>query len=83
MTEYPKAKIEVNGHTDSRGEDARNMILSQNRANAVQAYLIAKGISAPRILKAVGFGETSPISDNDSEEGMQENRRSEIVLVER
>ncbi len=83
LTEYPKAKIEVNGHTDSRGEDAGNIILSQNRANAVQAYLIEKGISTTRILKAVGFGENSPISDNDSEEGMQENRRSEIVLVER
>lgn len=83
MQEYPKTKIEVNGHTDSRGEDALNLVLSQNRANAVQAYLIAKGISAGRIINAVGFGETSPISDNDSEEGMQENRRSEIVVVER
>ncbi|MFK7984216.1 MAG: OmpA family protein [Saprospiraceae bacterium] len=83
LTAYPKAKIEVNGHTDSRGEDVRNMILSQNRANAVQAYLIGKEIATTRILKAVGFGETSPISDNNSEEGMQENRRSEIVLVER
>ena len=83
MREYPKTKIEVNGHTDSRGEDARNLVLSQNRANTVQTYLIAKGISATRIIKAVGFGEKSPISDNDSEEGMQENRRSEIVVVER
>ncbi len=83
MQEYPKTKIEVNGHTDSRGDDARNLVLSQNRANAVQAYLIAKGISATRILKAVGFGETSPISDNDTEEGMQENRRSEVVVMER
>ncbi len=83
LAEYPKAKIEVNGHTDSRGDDALNLVLSQNRANAVQTYLIGKGISATRILKAIGFGETSPISDNHSEEGMQENRRSEIVLVER
>lgn len=83
LAEYPKAKIEINGHTDSRGEPSRNMELSQNRANAVHTYLMDKGISADRIYKAIGFGESNPISDNDSEEGMQKNRRSEIVVVER
>jgi len=83
MKEYPKTKIEVNGHTDSRGDDTMNLTLSQNRAKAVQNYLIKNGITADRILKAVGFGEQEPIATNDTDEGRQENRRSEVVVVER
>ena len=83
LKEYPNSKIEVNGHTDSRGEDAKNNILSQNRAKAVQSYLTNNGISISRILKAVGFGERDPIATNDTEKGRQENRRSEIVVIER
>lgn len=83
MKEYPKTKIEVNGHTDSRGDDAMNLTLSQNRAKAVQNYLINNGIGTDRIMKAVGFGENDPIATNDTDEGRQENRRSEIVVVER
>jgi len=83
MTEYPNAKIEVNGHTDSRGEETMNLVLSQKRAEAVQAYLMGKGIATDRIVNAIGFGESSPIATNDTEEGMQENRRSEVVIVAR
>jgi len=83
LNAYPKAKIEVNGHTDSQGNDAMNLTLSQNRAKAVQAYLLGKGIAGERIVKAVGFGETDPIATNDTDRGRQENRRSELVVVER
>lgn len=80
---YPKTKIEVNGHTDSRGDEGMNLTLSESRAKAVKDYLINKGIAENRILKAVGFGETTPIATNATDEGRQENRRSEIVVVER
>ncbi len=83
LTEYPKAKIEVNGHTDSRGDDALNLTLSENRAKAVRTYLLGKGVAADRIVQAVGFGETDPIATNETDEGRQENRRSELVVVAR
>ena len=83
MNEYPKAKIEINGHTDSRGTEAMNLVLSQNRAETVLEYLKGKGVAADRIVKAVGFGENKPVARNDTEEGMQENRRSEVVVVAR
>ncbi len=83
LREYPTAKIEINGHTDNRGEPANNMVLSQNRANTVQTYLIENGLSPTRIIETIGFGEGRPISDNASEKGMQDNRLSEIVVVER
>ncbi|MEM1122687.1 MAG: OmpA family protein, partial [Bacteroidota bacterium] len=83
MNEYPKVKIEVNGHTDSRGDTAMNKVLSEGRAKAVRDYLIQNGIKTDRILKAVGFGENDPIATNETDEGRQENRRSEVVIVER
>lgn len=83
LKEYPLAKIEVNGHTDSRGNDANNLTLSQNRAEAVKNYLFAQGITSNRIVKATGFGESNPSATNDTDEGRQENRRSEVVVVER
>lgn len=83
LTAYPKAKISVNGHTDSRGDDAMNLTLSENRAQAVRSYLLGKGIGSERIVRAIGFGETEPIATNDTDKGRQENRRSELVVVER
>jgi len=77
----PKVKIEIAGHTDSQGNDAYNLDLSQRRAESVMQYLINHGIKANR-LTAVGYGETSPISDNDTAEGRQLNRRTEIVILE-
>jgi outer membrane protein OmpA-like peptidoglycan-associated protein len=73
----PEAKIEIAGHTDSRGSDDYNLRLSQTRASSVMSYLINNGISATR-LSAVGYGETKPIADNESEEGMAKNRRIEF-----
>jgi outer membrane protein OmpA-like peptidoglycan-associated protein len=73
----PEAKIEIGGHTDSRGSDDFNLRLSQARASSVMSYLINNGIDATR-LSAVGYGETNPIADNESEEGMAKNRRIEF-----
>jgi large repetitive protein len=75
------AKIRVEGHTDDVGDDATNKDLSNRRAASVKRYLIEKGgIDAAR-LDAQGFGEEKPVAKNDTEEGKQENRRVEFVIV--
>jgi len=75
-------RIALAGHTDNVGADASNLTLSQNRINSVEAYLVAKGIDKAR-LTAKGFGETRPIATNDTEEGRQQNRRVEFMIVGR
>ncbi|WMN11290.1 OmpA family protein [Marivirga salinae] len=82
MTQNPGIKIEIIGHTDSKGSDDYNLTLSEGRAQAVMQYLLDKGISAER-MKAKGLGETSPISSNDTEAGRAENRRVEFTIVEK
>jgi len=72
-------KIVVEGHTDSMGSDAKNLDLSQRRAEAVRSYLVSQGVKPERI-KAVGKGETVPVADNKSPEGRANNRRVEIVV---
>lgn len=76
----PTLTIEVVGHTDNVGDDAANLKLSQQRADAVKRYLISKGITTGRI-KTKGMGETKPIASNDSDEGRAENRRTEIKVL--
>lgn len=77
----PAMIIEVSGHTDDVGNDADNLLLSQNRAEAVKSYLIMKGkINSSRIA-AKGYGETQPVADNSSEDGKQANRRTEVRIV--
>jgi outer membrane protein OmpA-like peptidoglycan-associated protein len=73
--------VEIEGHTDSDGDDASNLDLSQRRAEAVVAYLTDQGISASR-LTAVGKGESEPVADNASAAGRQQNRRSVIRVRE-
>lgn len=78
MQENPELKFEIDGHTDSDGNDADNLKLSQARAGAVKAQLVTMGITADR-LSTKGFGETKPISENDTPEGKANNRRVEFV----
>ncbi len=73
-------KIQINGHTDNVGSDENNLVLSSNRAKAVQDFLIKNGISASR-LSYKGFGETKPIDSNDTDWGRQNNRRTEFVML--
>jgi len=80
MKQYPNTKATIEGHTDSRASDAYNLRLSNDRANAVRDYLIKDfGVEASR-LNAKGYGESRPIATNDTEEGMQKNRRVWAVL---
>ena len=72
--------IEIAGHTDNVGEDAANMKLSQDRANTCRDYLIKKGVNSQRV-SAKGYGETQPAATNDTAEGKQKNRRTEVRIV--
>ena len=74
----PQLKIEIGGHTDNVGNAASNKTLSQSRAQAVLAAIVAGGINANR-LTAVGYGQEVPIGDNRSEAGRAKNRRVELV----
>ncbi|MDH4473495.1 MAG: OmpA family protein [Fluviicola sp.] len=76
----PTMKIEIAGHTDSDGDDAANLILSQQRADAVKQYLIKKGIATNR-MTAQGYGESRPTADNATTAGKQQNRRTEIRIL--
>jgi outer membrane protein OmpA-like peptidoglycan-associated protein/tetratricopeptide (TPR) repeat protein len=80
LNDVPTLKIEISGHTDSKGADAYNKTLSNNRAKAVVDHLVSKGIAADR-LTSVGFGEEQPIDSNDTEEGRQMNRRTEFKIL--
>jgi OOP family OmpA-OmpF porin len=74
-------KLGVYGHTDNSGSDEVNIPLSEQRADAVKAYLVKKGLKDQRI-ETKGYGSTKPIADNNTAEGKSRNRRVEIVLGE-
>ncbi len=81
MNENPKAKFNVEGHTDSTGRESSNLKLSEKRAAAVVTYLVNSGnVSADR-LASKGFGQAYPIASNKTREGRSQNRRVEIKLA--
>jgi len=77
---FPGCKISVEGHTDSYGGDESNLKLSQERADAVKAYLLANMPVDPSRIEAVGFGENQPIANNETAEGRAKNRRIDIII---
>jgi outer membrane protein OmpA-like peptidoglycan-associated protein len=79
---FPGSEITVEGHTDSFGGDEVNLRLSQERAEAVRQYLLAnmRNLSADQV-KAVGYGESKPIANNETAEGRAKNRRIDIVIT--
>ena len=82
MRDYPRLRVEVQGHTDSVGSDRYNMKLSRKRAYAVRRHLIEKEGIAPDRLEAQGYGERVPIADNKTPEGKEKNRRVEFIILE-
>ena len=83
LSEHPEiSKIEVQGHTDSRGSAALNERLSQARADAVRSALLQRGVGSGRLV-ARGYGPSKPIDVNDTEEGRQKNRRVQFLIVEK
>lgn len=79
MHANPELLVELNAHTDNIGSDQFNLNLSNERANSVVNYLVSIGIEATRLIPQ-GFGETSPVAPNDTEEGRALNRRVEFRL---
>ena len=71
----------VEGHTDSKGSDKYNMDLSMRRAASVETYLASKGVPSS-LLKSVGFGESLPITTNETDEGRARNRRVELKFAD-
>jgi len=82
LVKWPGLKIEVGGHTDSRGQPAKNQALSEARANAVLSYLTGKfSTLQPSQYTAKGYGPTKPIAPNSSALNMAKNRRVEFVVI--
>ena len=79
LNEYPKRTAVIEGYTDSMGSDEMNQSLSQRRADAVKSYLVGQGVSSAAT-HASGRGENSPVADNESAAGRQQNRRVEVVI---
>jgi outer membrane protein OmpA-like peptidoglycan-associated protein len=79
MKENPSYKLLIGGHTDDVGNDAANMTLSQNRADAVAKYLITHGVDPTRV-SATGYGETKPVDTNKTKAGKARNRRVELEV---
>jgi outer membrane protein OmpA-like peptidoglycan-associated protein/tetratricopeptide (TPR) repeat protein len=82
LSENPIICIEVQGHTDNIGNDAKNLELSANRAKSVYNYLVANKIPADR-LTYKGYGKTVPVASNETEEGRAKNRRTVFVITKK
>lgn len=80
LVKFPEIRVEVQGHTDDVGDDARNLTLSQARAQAVVDYLVGKGVALDHLV-ARGYGETQPTVPNDSTANRALNRRVEFVIL--
>jgi outer membrane protein OmpA-like peptidoglycan-associated protein len=78
LRKYPKLRVRIEGHTDSKGTSAINLRLSSRRAEAVRDYLVSQGIPADRF-DVEGFGPNRPVASNDTEEGRAKNRRIDFV----
>lgn len=80
LEENPSVKVEISGHTDNTGTPEYNMTLSANRAEEVVRYLVGRGVDPSR-LKAMGYGESRPVADNETETGRALNRRTELKIL--
>ncbi len=79
LNKFGNSNILIVGHTDSQGDDAYNMSLSQRRANSASAYLQSQGVPSTRVSTS-GRGEAEPVASNDTEAGRAQNRRVEVAI---
>jgi outer membrane protein OmpA-like peptidoglycan-associated protein len=79
---HPSARVRLEGHTDSSGSEAANKRLSEQRAAAVKSALVAAG-AAPASIEVAGRGSEQPVADNNSDDGQAQNRRTELVVLQR
>jgi outer membrane protein OmpA-like peptidoglycan-associated protein len=79
LVRHPELVVEVQGHTDNLGDAEENLRLSQARAEAVVGWLVLAGVDADRLM-AVGYGETRPMAENETDAGRAENRRVEFLV---
>jgi OOP family OmpA-OmpF porin len=82
LGKHERVVVEIAGHTDSIGSETYNQGLSERRAAAVKDYLTSSGVKASR-LSSKGYGESRPVASNDTEEGRAENRRVEMIILDR
>ncbi|MBP5430029.1 MAG: OmpA family protein [Elusimicrobiaceae bacterium] len=80
LKKYPNAKIRVAGYTDSMGNPAYNMDLSERRAHAVAEGLVKNGVPAANV-SYIGYGEANPVATNKTAEGRYQNRRVELEVT--
>jgi outer membrane protein OmpA-like peptidoglycan-associated protein len=78
--EHPDRPVVIEGHTDSTGSSDYNLQLSESRAAAVERVLLQNGIP-PEQIRVRGFGESAPVTSNETAAGRQQNRRVEIVIA--
>ena len=81
LTNYPMFTLEVEGHTDSDGDEYANEVLSEKRARYIADYIVRQGKFKPQRIRARGFGESRPIVPNDSDQNKRRNRRVEFKLL--
>lgn len=77
---FPGASISVEGHTDANGSDSTNLILSQDRADAVRQYLVAGFAIDQEKVSSIGYGEARPVATNETPAGRARNRRIDLVI---
>lgn len=82
MKQYPNSRIRIVGYADARGSAAANATLGKERADSVKAALVLEGIDAARLETASG-GETNPVDTNATSVGQAENRRTELIVLQR
>ena len=77
---FPDASISIEGHTDANGSDSTNLILSQDRADAVRQYLVSNFAMNPEKITSVGYGEARPVATNETAAGRTRNRRIDLII---
>lgn len=82
LKDNKKAELEIAGHTDNTGNEKINVSLSKERAVAVKAYLVSKGIKAKRLTNK-GYGSAKPVADNNTDAGKLQNRRVELIILKK